>query len=134
MIPITADLLTRVDWIDEQHSELIQHVNALLTASADRELKETEEILHFLGKYVVKHFGDEEEAMLETGYPNYNWHHNWHQSYILKLTGIMEEFLENGISPEYLHMLDEFLVGWIVKHIGEVDVQLGAHIRAQKRV
>jgi hemerythrin len=126
---IESDLLTHVDWIDEQHNELFDRLNALREISAGRMTKEAEEILHFLGKYVIKHFGDEERTMLEISYPQYEWHREWHQSYILKLQSLMEEYFRNGISPEYLQELITSIEDGISRHIINVDMLLGHYIR-----
>ena len=129
MIAITSDLVTNVDLIDEQHKELFKRINSVSSIGTKAyATHETIITLNFLGDYIVQHFNDEEELMLVSEYPEYKWHHTWHQGYILKFENLKEEFKKNGISSEYLQILDEFIIGWIVKHIGIVDVHLGKHI------
>jgi len=133
MIAITPDLLTHVALIDEQHKELFERINSVSAIGTIPDVaNETERTLDFLGVYIAKHFSDEEDMMIDSGYPDYNWHHTWHQSYIAKFNSLKDEYLKNGISPEYVEILDKFIIGWILTHIGQVDVKLGKYINSKK--
>ncbi len=132
MATLTSNLRTHVDWIDEQHTELFDRLNALKAASAVRVTREAEEILHYLGRYIIKHFGEEENAMRETRYPRYAWHREWHQSYILKLEDLMEQFLDEGATPEFTAALIKSIEDGISKHIENVDLLLGHYIKGRR--
>jgi hemerythrin len=80
-------------------------------------------MLKFLGEYIVTHFTYEEKLMSESGYHKYDWHKNWHEGYILKYEDLKNEYAQNGISEEFVYILNEFIVKWIVRHIQKVDIE-----------
>ena len=129
MIPYTSDLHTHVDMLDEQHEEMIKRINAV-EAIRDESIsrEEAERILNFLGEYIIKHFGDEEELQIKTGYPHYDWHHEMHQWYIAEFHKLKEEYLQNGPSEHFTHLLNHSIVNWILKHIEHVDTTLAKYV------
>ncbi|MCL1866969.1 MAG: hemerythrin family protein [Oscillospiraceae bacterium] len=130
MIIFSADLKTHIKSIDEQHKELIDRINAFESIKEDSHTSEDiEKTLKFLGDYIVKHFTYEEGLMKDSNYPKYEWHKNWHQGYIMKYEDLKNEYLENGISENFAYILDEFIVKWIVRHIQNVDTELGNYIK-----
>ena len=134
MIAITPDLLTHVKLIDDQHAQLINLINEVEALDSASNTEEgAEKALKFLGDYITMHFSQEERLMQESGYPTYQWHSTWHQGYITKFNNLYDEYKENGPSEEFLHILHEFIIKWIVTHIKNVDVDLGKHINAQKK-
>ena len=126
MIILTPEHKVRITEIDEQHHELVDLMNFL--GSLDKGSHTTESIenaLNFLAEYIEKHFVYEEGLMLKCGYPEYEWHKNWHKGYVLKYGTLLEEYFENGISDEFVHILDEFVMKWFDRHIRNVDVNFG---------
>ena len=136
MISVTSDLLTYVPQIDAQHKELFELINkaevTAMSAENANSKEETENALKFLGEYIIKHFGDEEQLMLKSGYPKYEWHRTWHQWYISEFDGLKAEYAKNGPSKEFTEILNKSVIRWIVKHIKTVDVVLGQHINSKK--
>ncbi|MCL1828179.1 MAG: hemerythrin family protein [Oscillospiraceae bacterium] len=131
MISVTSDMLTHVKLIDEQHHELFNRINAVESmGAAPDEKKKTEETLDFLGSYIVKHFEEEEEIQLETGYPQHRWHHEMHSWYIAEYHKLRKEYNENGFSEQFSHLLNESIMKWFVRHVKHVDVELGKYVRA----
>jgi hemerythrin len=134
MIILTSGLLTHIDVIDEQHKELVNRINALTAIGTKSVTKEeVEEMLDFLGKYIVKHFGDEEALMREFNYPKYDWHHETHRWYIAEFHKLKEEYNQNGFSEQFNLLLEKSIINWIVRHIETVDLQLGKYITEQKK-
>ena len=134
MIALTSDLLTRVEEIDGQHKELFNQINKLEsmteTDSSEEQVKKT---MDFLGKYVEKHFSDEEALQLKYKYPKYNWHREMHNWYITEFRKMENEYNKNGASEDFTKLLHISISNWIVKHIATVDVNLGKFINEQKR-
>ena len=129
MIILTPEYKVHVAIIDEQHQELIDLINFLETVDKASHTTETiENALNFLAEYISKHFSDEQDLMLECGYPDYEWHKNWHQSYILKYNTLLEEYFENGITEKFAYILEEFVEKWFARHIRNVDTNLGKFI------
>ena len=130
MIVFTSELKTNIEKIDEQHKELINRINAFEAIKEDSHTdQDIESTLKFLGDYIVKHFTYEERLMEKSDYPKYEWHVNWHQGYVLKYEDLKKEYYENGISENFIYILDEFIVKWIVRHIQKVDTELSAYIK-----
>ena len=135
MITVTSELLTHVHLIDEQHKELFNCINAVesigdeAAENTEIEKAEVEKTLDFLGSYIVKHFGEEEELQIRYGYPKHNWHHEMHVWYIAEYHKLRAEYESNGFSEHFLHLLNESIMKWFVRHVRHVDVELGKFIR-----
>ena len=134
MILLASDLMTNVAEIDEQHQELFNHINSVAKIATIAMVKEkAEQTLDFLGRYIETHFDYEEELQQKYNYPKYNWHREMHRWYIAEFHRLKNEYNENGPSIEFVELLDESIINWIIKHIGNVDVALGKYIREQRR-
>ncbi|MEO5340635.1 MAG: hemerythrin domain-containing protein [Magnetococcus sp. MYC-9] len=133
----TRSLLTGHDSIDRQHQAIyttLQGVANLL------ELPEVHigywlgMVVRALEEYVLTHFADEEQLMLDVGYPEYSQHAllhmqltedlKKHQAVIKRLTTQAEQFVE-------ARSLLQFLNNWLNEHILEQDVRL-VHFIHQK--
>ena len=126
MIAITKDMEVGVAKIDEQHKELINRVNSIITmGSKSFSDEETQKTLDLLGTYVVQHFGDEEELQISCHYPRYEWHKAIHQAFIEDFLKLKEEFAKHGASFDFTIELNNRIVSWIVRHIKSVDVEFG---------
>jgi hemerythrin len=115
--------------IDEQHRELIDRLNQVMSMGLDDSLsrEETKKTLDFLGDYVIKHFRDEEALQKESRYPKYEWHKEQHKFYVDNLNKLKEEFARNGASMKFTLDLNNSIVVWIVKHIKSVDKEFGRY-------
>ncbi|MDR0302759.1 MAG: bacteriohemerythrin [Treponema sp.] len=134
MLSLSKDMETGVEKIDTQHRELINRINSLLEAgekSASKE--ETQKTIDYLGEYIVKHFGDEEEIQIKSNYPQYAEHKKLHTYYIDEFAKFKNEFAEKGNSMEFTMKLNNSLINWIVKHIKGNDVEFGKFYKAQAR-
>jgi hemerythrin-like metal-binding protein len=89
--------------------------------------------LNFLGEYIEKHFGDEEKLQLEYQYPHYKWHKEMHSWYIAEFYRLKEEYVLFGATEEFLALLNKSMTNWILKHISNVDADLGKYIVEQRR-
>ena len=139
MISITSDLITHVKLIDEQHRELFNRINAVeligeeAAASSDHTKEDIEKTLDFLGSYITKHFGEEEELQVRYNYPKHKWHHEMHEWYIAEYHKLRAEYESNGFSEQYSHLLNESMMKWFVRHVRNVDVELGKFIRERMK-
>jgi len=131
MINMTKDLEVGVLEIDEQHMELINRLNALLSMGHDADSREeTQKTLVLLEEYIVKHFADEEELQRKSNYPEYESHKKMHQLYIDEFLKLKKEFAESGHSLKFTMDLNNSLINWIVKHIKSADVELGKFLKS----
>jgi hemerythrin len=118
--------------IDEQHKELIRRISGLLGAMRVGQGKaELESVLDFLGAYVVEHFGDEQKLMQRFRYPGYAAHKALHDAFINDVTALRRDLVANGPTAAGAIQVQRRVVDWTVSHIGQVDQQLAAYLRAQ---
>ena len=138
MISVTSDLMTHVQLIDDQHKELFNRINAVesigekTATDKEHEKAEVEKTLDFLGSYIIKHFGEEEELQIRYGYPKHKWHHEMHVWYIAEYHKLRAEYESNGFSEQFLNLLNESIMKWFVRHVRHVDVELGKFIREHR--
>jgi len=133
MITLTKEMETGVEKIDNQHRELIERINDLLsmgTKSISKE--ETEKTLVILGDYIVKHFNDEEAMQKQSGYPEYDSHKELHQIYFAEFHRLEKEFIENGPSMKFTLDVNNSIIGWIVRHIKTADCEFGKYYNSNK--
>ena len=134
MIALTKDMETGVAKIDEQHKELINRLNAVTSMGVKAVSKEeTEKTLDMLGKYIQKHFSDEEALQKQSGYPKYEWHKGQHQIYVAEFKKLEKEFDANGQSAKFTLDLSNSIINWIVRHIKSVDVEFGKYYNAHMK-
>lgn len=134
MIILTQEYKSHIAEIDEQHQELVDQMNSFEGINMDSHTSESiEDELNFLAEYIGKHFKYEEGLMVESGYPDYEWHKNWHKGYVLKFGTLLEEYFENGITEKFAYILSEFVLKWFDSHIKNVDVNLGRFILESRK-
>lgn len=116
--------------IDAQHRQLLEQMRRLSDRVRSGSHVEVNEVLDFLGRYVVNHFRDEERLMRDSHYPFLEQHvheHRTFQTYYLKL----REEIENGNSdPTYINFrIQLLLVDWLINHTTKTDRHLGSFLR-----
>lgn len=126
----TEDLAVGSKEIDDQHKELFRMINQMLEACNQGKGKEVlEEILGFLEKYVVTHFGTEERLMQQYNYPDYPSHKNHHEQFIKSFMDLKKEMTTTGPGTHIVIMTNRTVVGWLNSHIRNVDKLLGAFLK-----
>ena len=79
-----------------------------------------ESTLDFLVSYVAKHFGDEEKLQVQTSYPGYAAHRQFHEWYKGELAGAARDIKTQGASIAALNSLNQ-MVGKLLMHIRTDD-------------
>ncbi|MDR2702553.1 MAG: bacteriohemerythrin [Spirochaetaceae bacterium] len=132
MFTLSKDMETGVEKIDSQHRELINRINRLLAAGDNTTSEaETRKTIDYLGEYVVKHFGDEEELQIISKYPKYAEHKEKHAIFINDFSKMKSEFMGKSDSFEFSMKLNNSLISWIEKHIKGDDAEFGKYYKAQ---
>lgn len=117
-------LAVGVAMIDQQHMELIDALNALLTAMASsRGKEEVGKLLEFLGQYTVSHFAAEEQLMTRTRYPGHPAHEAEHDAFIREFKKLAAEFAKSGPTTGLTLKLNSSVCSWLRDHIGGSDRQ-----------
>ena len=129
MIEWNESLATGVDLIDEQHQTWIERFNSVAKAIEERHGAEQDsKTLGFLVDYTETHFATEEARMAETGYPAEAEHRTKHDELRKTLDGLVQDFREDGPTEDLAIAVDTFLGNWLIKHIRDVDMALGAFL------
>ena len=108
--------------IDSQHQELVNMLNRLFVAVAQREgNKVIGGILEALRSYTRTHFSLEERLMEQAHYADFEAHKVEHQKLIEQLDQLCKKHLTDD-KPIYFEVL-RFLKTWIKEHIKGVDAK-----------
>jgi len=121
-----------VDLIDEQHKMLIQKL-ADLSAAFRRGLEQNKimKTLEFMIDYTDFHFSTEEKVMEENDYPGLEEQKQQHEEFKVTLNNILEDYKEEGTTPEIATAINVFLLNWLIKHIMGSDSKLGNFLTEQ---
>jgi hemerythrin-like metal-binding protein len=123
-------LAVGVKLVDEQHQELFRMVNGLMEALLKGQSKvELENLLGFLGRYVVDHFGTEEKLMAQYRYPDAPKHKQQHADFVQTFLGVKAEFEKTGATATVSIAVNKVVCTWLREHIGGSDVALGKFLR-----
>lgn len=116
-----------IQLIDEQHQKLFEIADrAYELLTNDLYIDKYDKIIEVISElkdYTVYHFQAEEEYMIQTRYKKYFSHKVEHDDFIKKVKEIDLYSIDN-MQNQYLRELLRFIIGWIEKHILEIDKQL----------
>ncbi|MCL2415214.1 MAG: hemerythrin family protein [Defluviitaleaceae bacterium] len=133
MLLLTDDMLTGIDKIDAQHRSIVARMNHILSLEDGAYSKEeTKKTLDFLASYLIIHFNDEEQLMLQSGYKNYYVHKQQHKVLLDKFHEFKIQLYIDGYTDGLALKLNGKLIHWIVTHIMIDDVEFGRHYAGKK--
>ncbi len=123
----TEEYMTGNPLIDGEHKTLFEiagRANKLVrTWSPEEKYDGIVAILDELKGYAATHFADEEEYMESIGYDGLDVQKRAHRAFIARFEDI--DFDKVGENPQtYLQSLIEFLLGWLINHILQVDKKI----------
>lgn len=123
----TPDYLLGISDIDEHHRHLFDLLNKTYDMFvAGKSKDELSNILDELIDYATCHFAAEEVLMVKNHYPNYEQHHELHQTFSQRINEIQKDYL-NGRTELSLEILS-FLKNWITDHVLVKDADYGNYI------
>ena len=126
---LTPDLTTGNQLIDSQHRQLFEAVNKLMDAcSTGQGRTQIQTTVNFLSDYVVKHFKDEERLQVQSNYPGYSGHKQFHDGYRRQLSETAAQLLQEGPTVKALGDLNR-AVASLVTHIRTEDRRMARHIQ-----
>jgi hemerythrin len=117
--------------IDEQHRSLFALANALQDAiesqTADEET--VADCVWRLADYVLQHFADEEDMMVEAGYAGAAVHRSLHQHLTAETMRIVARYM-NGedVAPA---TLAPFIARWLTDHIESADARFVEYLNTR---
>lgn len=126
----SADYLTGLNDVDQQHHKLVDLINQFGELLLDNQLnnQNVESLLQELTDYAQYHFQEEECLMSTIGIDaNYfAFHHNEHETFIRQVLHLTEEVRSvEGANPKHLLY---FLTHWLGYHILGIDQNMAEQI------
>jgi len=122
-------LKTGIPEIDEQHQQLIEHMNAFVNLMKHNKGKEEiKEMFNFLDAYVQNHFSCEEGCMNQYKCPAAQENNIAHAQFINRIKELKQELEKDGSSLTLVIKLSNELLGWFLTHIRQVDMQLKSSV------
>jgi hemerythrin len=123
----TPALSVGIEEIDDQHRELFRRAGRLVEGIRRGDPDEIDELVEYLHRYAVSHFGAEEAAMRSASYSGYARHKAEHDRFIEDLLELSVENEEAG-GAFVAVKIDRWLSGWLRDHVVRVDTELGNHL------
>jgi hemerythrin len=115
--------------IDGQHQEIFRRLNELVAALEQGRRDEIPRLFAFLEEYVVAHFGAEERAMQESGFPGANVHGAAHRRFVRDYADLCRLYEATGPSFAIAVKTATWVQGWLKSHIFGADRSLARHLR-----
>lgn len=124
------DLSVGVNWIDDQHKQLFDRINSLTDGmSKGKGKEEVSNLVSFLKKYTVEHFGNEENKMKQQSYPKFEAHKNQHDKFISQVNKLKKTVDNDGVDLNLTLKVQDFMNKWWINHIKKVDKALGIFLK-----
>lgn len=126
------NLSVGVEEIDNQHKELFERVNALISSMTQGKGKsELNRLVDFLDDYVKFHFGTEESYMNKYNYSDYVSHKSFHTEFIKDLDDFKKELEAQGTNSYLTIKIQKWLCDWLINHISNTDKALGTYLKTK---
>jgi hemerythrin len=129
----TKDLETGNPLIDREHRELFEAINRLLDAchrGAGRD--EVSKAVRFLQSYVNKHFADEEQLQVKSGYTEHMTHRLYHESYKVVVGNLVAKLEREGPTITLVSEVNTSIAGWLAGHIRSEDKKFAAYLKRRE--
>ena len=119
-----SSLICGVELIDNEHMELFRIVNELPEiGKAEKSIEKTEEVLTFLGDYVVQHFAHEEALMAACSYPKMDEHKELHVKFVQTFLDLKRKFEESEDPISVSTQINYTAMSWLLNHIKVIDMR-----------
>lgn len=106
---------TGVPLMDTQHQELFRHMDDLVDRTKTNKLPE---IIDYLGKYVDKHFREEQNLHASCGYPQREEHKKLHADFVADYKKLKADFDGSPAKAGIMSMrISRTAVEWLKNHI-----------------
>ncbi|MCX6885737.1 MAG: hemerythrin family protein [Verrucomicrobiota bacterium] len=132
MLTWSEQFATGSPLVDTQHRMLIEKINHLerLLSGPPPSKAICDELINFLGSYVVTHFKFEEQCMERARCPAHEKNKQAHTAFLALFGKFKERYAAEGPKPELLRNLQTAASDWIKSHILSVDIQLKACLKS----
>jgi len=127
----SPDQAVGIDLIDAQHRELYLRAERLINALRRSDRSEVEQLVRYLGDYVLEHFEAEERLMRESGFPGAAAHRVEHERFKNAFAAMAADFSEKGPTVLVAMTLHNWISGWLATHLAGSDAELARWLRAR---
>jgi hemerythrin len=127
----TEAMSVGVDLLDAHHRHIWRRIRQVANAVADGKADELRAALRFLHTYLVVHHAEEEEWMLEAGYPGAREHTRLHNEIMERVRGASEAALADA---KALFETAEWAVRALQAHMRTEDLKLGRFFTARENL
>ncbi len=121
---------TGIAKIDEQHRQLVDHLNQLYDAMQAGKGKDAlEKVFRGLAAYTQSHFAAEEGLMKLYRFPEYEDHKATHEKMAAHVRKLEQDFKDGNIHSPL--QITNFLKDWLAKHIMDTDQKYAPFLKAK---
>ena len=131
MVQWESRLELGVPEIDAQHRELFVRLAGFDEALARGDRPAIGRTFAFLHEYALVHFEQEERLMQQAGYPRLDAHRVLHLGFVERLRALADDYAANGAHAFLRLRVRNWIVVWLVDHVGGEDVALGRFLRSR---
>jgi hemerythrin len=126
------DLETGISKIDKQHLDIIERINIVLKASVNEITPyEVDNIIRFLGGYLIDHFETEEDYMTSLNYQGFDHHRKEHITFLKVFSGLKRYFEEEQSPSLIFTVVKNQFVAWLVDHIKTEDKKMAVFMKSK---
>jgi hemerythrin len=111
--------------IDRQHRVIFDLIDRAEEVERSPDIRKGVQVILDLIKYVVQHFGSEEELMAHCAYPGRDEHRRSHAQLSTHVVKFRASIAAGKFDAAELRL---FLDGWVNSHIGDEDRRLAAFL------
>ena len=123
-------LETGWDEIDEQHKRLFETLNNFVDACRqDKGAESIMKIIEFLTNYTVMHFTTEEVLMKNSGYPEYVYHKQCHDTFKVTVADFTKRLNDDGSSEDLIAAITTTIGEWLITHIRVDDIKMAKFMK-----
>lgn len=118
-------MATGIQFMDQEHRQLIDDMTALNTAFQSRDMTAASRVFQTILNDIQSHFANEELAMLQNHYPqgDYAAHKEEHDEFLMQLR-FFHKRLDKGSAMLHADIL-EFMSAWMTAHMLGQDRKMG---------
>ncbi|MDP2821639.1 MAG: hemerythrin family protein [Sulfuritalea sp.] len=121
-----------LEFMNRDHEEFAALRGKLLDLIAAGSADGIDGVLDELQRHTIRHFADEERAMLETGFPAYPVHKDEHDAVLADMAARIERWRRERDVEALREWLDAAVGDWLVNHVSSMDMVTAGFV-AMKR-
>ena len=125
--------MTGIEKLDNEHKEFSMIINKLHKAFEDcAESSAIKSTVYSLRDYMQDHIAEEEDMMLNSGYPDSAEHIKKHKEFAANLDTLINEAVYKYKEAPFDTI--RFMAEWWLEHIMKEDKKLGKHLLGCKKI